>query len=577
MDENVTPSSENSPAPPPPPLRQAPPPLVQPQYLVQRKPRSSTGWKVFGLISFVLLVMSLFLNPLGMLLGMFKGQAPLQTHRHTVGPKLQEALVEDNNSRNKVAVIPIEGIIVGQSFGRNGYNMVDLIEEQFRRASEDRNVKAVILKVNSPGGEVLASDDISKLIEKFQNNSRKPVVAAMGSLAASGGYYVSAPCRWIVANEMTITGSIGVIMHGYNYRGLMDKVGLRPEVFKSGKFKDMLSGDKRPEDITDEEREMVQSLVNETFDKFKSVVSKGRRAANNENQKLSEKGVALDDDWGRLADGRILSGKEAFKYGFVDELGNFDVAVEARKKTRQYFRREPDSIRATVRLHRFPRHVRPDGIAHIESGFRSRHAEASNGRPLFPVSAHAAPVNSVTLIEHPLVQHNLTRLRDQNTRPEEFRRCLAEVATLMVYEATRSFPTDRVRVTTPLAETDGFRLQREVILVPVLRAGLGMLPSILQLIPHASVGFIGLKRHEETLHANAYHKSLPENLSGFEIILIDPMLATGGSALAALDLLFERRAEHVRLVNLVAAPEEFAPCALAMRHCRSLRRPSIRS
>jgi len=90
MDENVTPSPENSPAPPPPPpLRQAPPPLVQPQYLVQRKPRSSTGWKVFGLISFVLLVMSLFLNPLGMLLGMFKGQAPLQTHRHTVAPKLQ--------------------------------------------------------------------------------------------------------------------------------------------------------------------------------------------------------------------------------------------------------------------------------------------------------------------------------------------------------------------------------------------------------------------------------------------------------------------------------------------------------
>jgi uracil phosphoribosyltransferase len=164
-------------------------------------------------------------------------------------------------------------------------------------------------------------------------------------------------------------------------------------------------------------------------------------------------------------------------------------------------------------------------------------------------------VNNVTLIEHPLVQHSLTRLRHKGTRSDEFRRCLAEVATLMVYEATRSFPTKKVRVATPLADADGFELEREVILVPVLRAGLGMLPSILQLIPHARVGFIGLKRHEETLEAAAYHKSLPEDLRGFEIILIDPMLATGGSALAALDLLFERRAEHVRLVNLVASPE----------------------
>jgi uracil phosphoribosyltransferase len=164
-------------------------------------------------------------------------------------------------------------------------------------------------------------------------------------------------------------------------------------------------------------------------------------------------------------------------------------------------------------------------------------------------------VRDVAVIEHPLIQHSLTRLRQETTKPEEFRRCLAEAATLMVYEATRTFPTKRVQVKTPLAPADGFELTREVILVPVLRAGLGMLPSILQLIPNARVGFIGLKRNEETLEANAYHKSLPEDLSGFEIILIDPMLATGGSALAALDLIFERRAEHVRLVNLVAAPE----------------------
>jgi uracil phosphoribosyltransferase len=153
------------------------------------------------------------------------------------------------------------------------------------------------------------------------------------------------------------------------------------------------------------------------------------------------------------------------------------------------------------------------------------------------------------------VQHNLTRLRDKRTQPQEFRRLLGEIASLMVYEATRSFTVRPTAVQTPLAPARGFRIEREVVLVPVLRAGLGMLDSILQLIPNARVGFIGLKREETTLRAQFYHKSLPKNLSRFEVILIDPMLATGGSAVAALDLLAEQGAKQVRLVNLVAAPE----------------------
>jgi uracil phosphoribosyltransferase len=161
----------------------------------------------------------------------------------------------------------------------------------------------------------------------------------------------------------------------------------------------------------------------------------------------------------------------------------------------------------------------------------------------------------VTVIQHPLVQHNLTRLRDERTGPQEFRRVLSEVAALMVHEATRSFEVKTVSVQTPLASARGYELKREVVLVPVLRAGLGMLDSILQLIPHARVGFIGLKREESTLKANAYHKSLPPDLRDFEVILIDPMLATGGSAVAAMNLLRERGACHVRMVNLVAAPE----------------------
>jgi uracil phosphoribosyltransferase len=164
-------------------------------------------------------------------------------------------------------------------------------------------------------------------------------------------------------------------------------------------------------------------------------------------------------------------------------------------------------------------------------------------------------VKRVTVITHPLVQHNLTRLRDERTGAQEFRRVLSEVAALMLYEATRSFTVAPVSVKTPLAIARGFRLQREVVLVPVLRAGLGMLDSILQLIPHARVGFIGLKREETTLRATSYHKSLPPDLTPFEVILIDPMLATGGSAVAAMDLLTELGAKHVRMVNLVAAPE----------------------
>jgi uracil phosphoribosyltransferase len=164
-------------------------------------------------------------------------------------------------------------------------------------------------------------------------------------------------------------------------------------------------------------------------------------------------------------------------------------------------------------------------------------------------------VKGVTVITHPLVQHNLTRLRDERTGAQEFRRVLSEVAALMLYEATRSFAVSPVSVKTPLANARGYRLRREVVLVPVLRAGLGMLDSILQLIPHARVGFIGLKREETTLRATSYHKSLPPDLSRFEVILIDPMLATGGSAVAAMDLLAELGAKHVRMVNLVAAPE----------------------
>src|SRR6185436_1534940 len=112
-----------------------------------------------------------------------------------------------------------------------------------------------------------------------------------------GGYYVIAPCQWIVANELSITGSIGVIMESYNYRGLMNKVGVQPMVFKSGKFKDMLSGEKLPEEISPEEKQMVQPLIDETYGKFKQVVSDGRQKSENANKGKTDKGRPLVDNW----------------------------------------------------------------------------------------------------------------------------------------------------------------------------------------------------------------------------------------------------------------------------------------
>jgi protease-4 len=163
----------------------------------------------------------------------------------------------------------------------------------------------------------------------------------MSSLAASGGYYVSAPCQWIVAHELTFTGSIGVIMYGFNYRGLLKKVGVQPQVFKSGRFKDMLSGFRDLDNLTPEEQaalkeeeQMVKDLIDQTFKRFKQVVQNGRQSANGKNQQKSsqeDQGRKLASDWEKYADGRVLSGKDAYQIGFVDELGNFDTAVKRAK------------------------------------------------------------------------------------------------------------------------------------------------------------------------------------------------------------------------------------------------------
>ena len=338
----TTPNLETTPKPPefvPPPM--PPPPLITPP--PAPKPRRSRGWMIAAIILTLLLALSVFGNLTQFLANALSFKHGLRTEGfgsvRDVGPKLDECMLENNHSANKIAVITVDGIITSHERNEAGNNMVDVIQAQLDRASEDRRVKAVILKVDSPGGEVLASDDIYKAIRDFQamdaesrgkpGHKGKPVICSMGSLAASGGYYISSSCRWIVANELTLTGSIGVIMHGWNYRGLMDKVGVAPMTYKSGKFKDMLSGERATNEIPPEEHALVQDLIDKTYGRFKEVVAEGRTAAHDLNKK---DGRELADNWQDFADGRVVSGKEALEHGFVDQLGDFDDAVDQAKK-----------------------------------------------------------------------------------------------------------------------------------------------------------------------------------------------------------------------------------------------------
>ena len=315
----------------PPPLPPVPP-RTPPRVLLPSAPaaRRSNLWLVLSLAllgCFMLFALVMLGGWTSVLLGGHASAA------RAGGPKFEEVLVKAEDTANKVALLHIDGIIASGGTRRGGVGLVKLVADQLKAAGKDEHVKAVVLAVDSPGGEVVASDEISRAIAEFQKKHEKPVIASLGSVAASGGYYVSVPCRWIVANELTITGSIGVIMHLYNWRGLLDKIGVRPEVYKSGKFKDMLSPDRSQEEVTQEERAMVQSLVNETFERFKHVVVTGRKWAADQNQSNpDDKGKGLTSSWADYADGRVISGKQAYELGFVDELGNLETAIARAKK-----------------------------------------------------------------------------------------------------------------------------------------------------------------------------------------------------------------------------------------------------
>ena len=164
-------------------------------------------------------------------------------------------------------------------------------------------------------------------------------------------------------------------------------------------------------------------------------------------------------------------------------------------------------------------------------------------------------MSKVTVMNHPLISHKLSILRHKDTKSKDFRELLSEIASLMTFDICRDLKTKEVEVETPICVAKCQQLDKDVIIVPILRAGLGMVEGILQLIPTAKVGHIGLYRDEETHEPCEYYAKFPTNLASAEVFVLDPMLATGGSASAAVDMIKKRGATNIKYIGLVGAPE----------------------
>ena len=234
------------------------------------------------------------------------------------GPSASSAVYEEEyvsgEGPTKIAVVPVEGEIASADSTVAGTQPTATPEglvDALQQAKDDESVAAVVLEVNSPGGGVTASDEMHQSILDFKRSSGKPVIVSMGDTAASGGYYISTAADKIVANETTLTGSLGVFIPLLNFSEAAQKYGVTQEYIKSGKFKTMGSSWK---DLTPEERKIFQSIVSEEYDRFVQVIVEGRG--------LPEERVR------EIADGRIYSGEQAKELGLVDSFGSLDEAAE---------------------------------------------------------------------------------------------------------------------------------------------------------------------------------------------------------------------------------------------------------
>ena len=232
----------------------------------------------------------------------------------TTAPAVYEEEYVSGEGPQKIVVVPVEGTIASAESSVGGVQPTatpEGLSDALRQVADDTSVVAVVLEINSPGGGVTASDEMHQSILDFKRNTDRPVVVSMGDTAASGGYYISTAADRIVANETTLTGSLGVIFQLTNFSEAADKYGISQVVIKSGKFKDIGNTFR---EMKPEEREVFQSLVDESYDEFVSVISEGRG--------LSEERVR------EIADGRIYSGSQAKELGLVDSFGGIDEAAD---------------------------------------------------------------------------------------------------------------------------------------------------------------------------------------------------------------------------------------------------------
>jgi len=224
----------------------------------------------------------------------------------------EEVIGGCEKAKDKIAVIDVKGLIMAERL-YDGASAVNICEA-LKAAADDPAVRAVVLDMNTPGGEITASDEIHQAVKALRNTG-KPVVTCMRSLGASGGYFIAAASDWIVANRLTLTGSVGVIVSGFNVAGLLDKVGVRATTYKSGAMKDMLSAT-RP--ATPQEEAYLNGLVRQDFLEFAAVVAQGRT------KRYPTVDAVLQAPF---SDGRVLSGQDALALGLIDELGYFEGAV----------------------------------------------------------------------------------------------------------------------------------------------------------------------------------------------------------------------------------------------------------
>jgi protease IV len=229
-----------------------------------------------------------------------------------------EEVIQEGNEMKKIAVLDVNGVIqdtnTAESFFQSaGYNHQGFMK-RLDYIKEDDSVKGIILKVNSPGGGVVESAEIHDKLLEIQKETKKPVYVSMGSMAASGGYYISAGAKKIFASEETMTGSLGVIMQGINYEGLAEKYGVDFVTIKSGQYKDIMSPTRQ---MTEEERQILQKMIDNSYEGFVKVISEGRKMTTDQVKKI--------------ADGRIYDGRQAKELNLIDGFGYLEDVIQQMK------------------------------------------------------------------------------------------------------------------------------------------------------------------------------------------------------------------------------------------------------